>query len=193
MMRQSETRRLTYCQICSLNSGWFRICLNTLMSGSIRPIARVQVASEMPLPSARARKSSRHGVEAGWGRRRCKRAVSWAPAPGWRAGRGASGGSGSRLFHARQSSGARGLRQNPLRRGNQLFYKSAAILASQRRIAASVLVVNPATSRHSIAIGSPAALAPARSRPVGSASTAVPGHASDAGPCGWHRRVRDCG
>jgi len=41
MMRQSETRRLMYCQICSLNSGWFRICLNTDMSGSMRPITRV--------------------------------------------------------------------------------------------------------------------------------------------------------
>jgi hypothetical protein len=49
-----------YCQICSLNSGWFRICLNTDMSGSMRPMTRVQVASEMPFASARARKPSRH-------------------------------------------------------------------------------------------------------------------------------------
>ena len=53
MMRQSETRRLMYCQISSLNSGWLCICLNTDMSGSMRPITRVQVASEMPFASAR--------------------------------------------------------------------------------------------------------------------------------------------
>src|SRR3569623_2127790 len=40
-MRQSETRRLMYCQSSSLNSGWLPICANTLMSGSIRPMTRV--------------------------------------------------------------------------------------------------------------------------------------------------------
>ena len=33
MMRHSDTRRLRYCQSCSLNSGWLRICSNTLVSG----------------------------------------------------------------------------------------------------------------------------------------------------------------
>ena len=60
VIRQSETRRLMYCQVFSWNSGWLRICLNTLMSGSVRPMQRLQVASEMPFASARARKPSRH-------------------------------------------------------------------------------------------------------------------------------------
>ena len=40
-MRQSETRRLRYCQIFSLNSGWLRIAANTEVSGLRLPITRV--------------------------------------------------------------------------------------------------------------------------------------------------------
>ena len=32
-MRQSETRRLRYCQSFSLNSGWLLICSKTVVSG----------------------------------------------------------------------------------------------------------------------------------------------------------------
>ena len=71
MMRQSETRRLMYCQSCSWNSGWLRICLNTLMSGSTRAIARCQVAAEMPFAMARARKPSRHSSKPGGAARSC--------------------------------------------------------------------------------------------------------------------------
>src|SRR3954462_7676937 len=59
-MRQSETRRLRYCQSCWLNSGWLRISVKTVVSGFRPPITRVYVASETPLASARARKVSTH-------------------------------------------------------------------------------------------------------------------------------------
>jgi hypothetical protein len=39
--RQSETRRLIYCQSCSLNSGCLRIFWKTLMSGSMRARQRM--------------------------------------------------------------------------------------------------------------------------------------------------------
>src|SRR5215831_3633750 len=48
VMRQSETRRLRYCQSCSLNSGWERMSSKTVVSGLILPITRVYVASDMP-------------------------------------------------------------------------------------------------------------------------------------------------
>ena len=40
-MRQSETRRLMYCQSCWLNSGWLRISVKTVLSGFRFPITRV--------------------------------------------------------------------------------------------------------------------------------------------------------
>src|SRR5215831_8581436 len=55
VMRQSETRRLRYCQSCSLNSGWKRLSSKTVVSGLILPITRVYVASDMPRARARAR------------------------------------------------------------------------------------------------------------------------------------------
>src|SRR6516165_11687265 len=60
VMRQSETRRLRYCQSCSLNSCWERISSKTVVSGLILPITRVYVASDMPRASARARKAATH-------------------------------------------------------------------------------------------------------------------------------------
>src|SRR5262245_25762671 len=60
VMRQSETRRLRYCQSCSLNSGWERMSSKTVVSGLIWPITRVYVASDMPRARARARKASTH-------------------------------------------------------------------------------------------------------------------------------------
>src|SRR5262249_46176139 len=60
VMRQSETRRLRYCQSCSLNSGWERMSSKTVVSGLILPITRVYVASDMPRARARARKAATH-------------------------------------------------------------------------------------------------------------------------------------
>src|SRR5262249_10030143 len=60
VMRQSETRRLRYCQSCSLNSGWERMSSKTVVSGLILPITRVYVASDMPRACARARKAATH-------------------------------------------------------------------------------------------------------------------------------------
>ena len=40
-MRQSETRRLRYCQICSLNSGWLCSCSKTVVSGFRPRMTRV--------------------------------------------------------------------------------------------------------------------------------------------------------
>src|SRR5262249_31833128 len=60
VMRQSETRRLRYCQSCSLNSGWERMSSKTVVSGLILAITRVYVASDMPRARARARKASTH-------------------------------------------------------------------------------------------------------------------------------------
>src|SRR5262245_30133677 len=60
VMRQSEMRRLRYCQSCSLNSGWERMSSKTVVSGLILAITRVYVASDMPLARARARKASTH-------------------------------------------------------------------------------------------------------------------------------------
>ena len=116
MMRQSEARRLMYCQICSWNSGCFCICRNTLMSGSMRPITRVQVASEMPFASARARKSSRHCVEAGRGGGKRREAAGEQGAraeAGLQQGAAGRGFEGIKLFHAGHSSGVAGLRQKP--------------------------------------------------------------------------------
>src|SRR5262245_47257740 len=59
-MRQSETRRLRYCQTCSLNSGCARMSSKTVVSGLILPITRLYVASEMSRPRARARNPSTH-------------------------------------------------------------------------------------------------------------------------------------
>src|SRR2546430_6880446 len=59
-MRQSETRRLRYCQSCSLNSGWERMSSKTVVSGLILAITRVYVASGMPRACARARKAATH-------------------------------------------------------------------------------------------------------------------------------------
>src|SRR6266478_4616542 len=60
VMRQSETRRLRYCQSCSLNSGWERMSSKTVVSGLILAITRVYVASDMPRARARARKAATH-------------------------------------------------------------------------------------------------------------------------------------
>src|SRR6516225_9733413 len=60
VMRQSETRRLRYCQSCSLNSGCERISSKTVVSGLILPITRVYLASDMPRACARARKAATH-------------------------------------------------------------------------------------------------------------------------------------
>src|SRR5258706_13051315 len=59
-MRQSETRRLRYCQSCSLNSGWKRLSSKTAISGLILPITRVYVASDIPRARARARNAATH-------------------------------------------------------------------------------------------------------------------------------------
>src|SRR6266446_1100568 len=99
MMRQSETRRLTYCQICSLNSGWFLISLNTLMSGSTRPMARFQAGSEMPLVSAQARRRARKADALIAQRRRGRIATA----------RGASGREWNQPVSWAQSSGASGV------------------------------------------------------------------------------------
>src|SRR5215510_16584098 len=60
VMRQSETRRLRYCQSCSLNSGWERISSKSIVSVLILPITRLYVASDMPRARARARKAATH-------------------------------------------------------------------------------------------------------------------------------------
>ena len=64
-MRQSETRRLMYCQISSLNSGCLRICLNTDMSGSMRPITRVSGRLRNALGQRAGAKTVAPMVEAG--------------------------------------------------------------------------------------------------------------------------------
>src|SRR5947209_9739785 len=74
VMRQSETRRLRYCQSCSLNSGRERMSSEPVVSASILPITRVYVASDMPRARARARKAASH-----WSNdelRACARAVA---------------------------------------------------------------------------------------------------------------------
>ena len=58
MTRQSEQRRLMYCHISSVNSGFARTCANTLVSGVTELITRLYVASEIPRLSARGRKLS---------------------------------------------------------------------------------------------------------------------------------------
>ena len=79
MMRQSETRRLMYCQICSLNSGWLRICLKTLMSGSVWPMQRTPGRLRDAAAPARGREScraiarSRGGAAGTDGRKRGRR------------------------------------------------------------------------------------------------------------------------
>src|SRR5262244_1686919 len=58
VMRQSETRRLRYCQSCSLNSGWKRLSSETVVSGLILPITSGYVVSDMPRSRARPRKAA---------------------------------------------------------------------------------------------------------------------------------------
>src|SRR5262245_58931260 len=55
VMRQSETRRLRYCQTSSVNSGCARLSSKTVVSGLILPITRLYVASDIPRARARAR------------------------------------------------------------------------------------------------------------------------------------------
>src|SRR5262245_4583606 len=60
VMRQSETRRLRYCQTCSVNSGCARLSSKTVVSGLILPITRLYVASDIPRARARARNPATH-------------------------------------------------------------------------------------------------------------------------------------
>src|SRR5215475_9546777 len=60
VMRQSETRRLRYCQTSSVNSGCARLSSKTVVSGLILPITRLYVASDIPRARARARNPATH-------------------------------------------------------------------------------------------------------------------------------------
>ena len=120
MMRQSETRRLMYCQICSLNSGWFRICLNTDMSGSMRPITRRPGRFRNTLCQRARAKGVAPLVEAG---RRCgKRGEGMGEQGGASrcriaAARGASSCAENQAVSSAHSSGAGGAAAKPLRAG----------------------------------------------------------------------------